>query len=273
MQSSWIFGLVFVLAAIGFSILSVILARRLLSVERLRKHNDITGPIHATVGVVYAVILAFVVVLVWEQFNEAQRAVDLEAGALIALGHDVVTLSPVEGLRVHNALLGYTETVLTVEWPALESGDRSGHTTPEYYALWEALREVEADDRTERVWLETMIERMNAIDQWRSERYLTVESSVPTAMWILLLSGGFITIAFAALYGAEHKPTQIILVSALAALIAFTLFLIAAVDHPYSGTVRVEPEAFRHALVQIEGLEISAEVPVRENLTEEEEQQ
>jgi hypothetical protein len=262
MDSSWVFGTSIVLASIVVAVGGVALMRRAFSQDRLRRHNEIAGPIHATIGVIYAVILAFVVIAVWEQFNDASESVIFESGQLIAMNHDLQALPIGEARVVQAALESYTRAVIEREWPALQSDHYVVRTTPEYRELWSVLRRVEAEDRQGRVWLETMIDRINSIDEWRSQRFLAVESSVPTPLWILLISGGLVTILFAALFGAEHGPTQMIMVSALAALIAFTLFLITAIDHPFSGAVRVDPEAFRHALEQIE------ETDLRESLNE-----
>lgn len=252
MDSSWVFGAAIVLVSIGVAVGGVALMRGTLSQERLRRHNEIAGPIHATIGVIYAVILAFVVIAVWEQFNEASASVIYESGELIAMNHDLQALPVGKGREVHAALEAYARAVIDHEWPALEEDRYAVRTTPEYRELWSVVRRVEAEDRHGRVWLETMIDRLNSIDEWRSQRLLLVESSVPAPLWILLICGGLVTVLFAALFGAEHGPTQMVMVSALAALIAFTLFLITAIDHPFSGAVRVDPEAFRHALEQIE---------------------
>ena len=270
MDSGWVFGTAIVLVAIAVAVGGVALMRRTLSQERLRRHNEIAGPIHATIGVIYAVILAFVVIAVWEEFNEASESVIYESGELIAMNHDLQALPIGEGREVQAALEEYTRAVIEREWPALEEDHYIVRTTPEYRELWSAVRRVEAEDRQGRVWLETMIDRLNSIDEWRSRRFLLVESSVPTPLWILLICGGLVTILFAALFGAEHGPTQMIMVSALAALIAFTLFLITAIDHPFSGAVRVEPEAFRHVLEQIEETDLR-EFPDAEELPQESE--
>ncbi len=252
MESTWLFGLLLVLGSVGFAFGSVLLVRRRFSVDRLKQHNEVTGPIHATIGVIYAVILAFVVVVVWEQFNLADEAVSREAGGLIALNHDVTTLSGPVGVEIHEALLSYTRSVLEIEWEALRSDIPQPHTTPEYVHLWRSVRSVVAADRTGRVWLASMVDRLNDIDRWRNTRLLSVETSVPAPLWILLLAGGFVTVAFAAFFGADQAPIHLLMVSTLAGVIAFTLFLITAIDHPFSGAVQVEPEAFRHALMQIE---------------------
>ncbi len=56
-------------------------------VAKLARNNEIAGFKFATVGVIYAVLLAFTVIVVWEKFNDAQSAVANEAGATAALFH------------------------------------------------------------------------------------------------------------------------------------------------------------------------------------------
>jgi hypothetical protein len=46
-----------------------------------RTNNEVAGFKFATVGVLYAVLLVFAVVVVWEKFNQAESEVAKESGA------------------------------------------------------------------------------------------------------------------------------------------------------------------------------------------------
>ena len=46
-----------------------VLMRRQIGLERLASNNEIAGFKFATVGVTYAVLLAFAVIVVWEKFQ------------------------------------------------------------------------------------------------------------------------------------------------------------------------------------------------------------
>ena len=61
------------------------LIRRRIGLERLATNNQIAGFKFATVGVNYAVLLAFAVIVVWEKFTDAETAVVQEAGAAATL--------------------------------------------------------------------------------------------------------------------------------------------------------------------------------------------
>ena len=65
---------------------------------------------------------------------------------------------------------------------------------------------------------------------------------VPSVVWVVLFVGAFVTIGFTFFFGTENLRAQAVMTGALALLIFLGLLIIIAVDHPFSGTVNVEPE-------------------------------
>jgi hypothetical protein len=86
----------------------------------LAVNNEVAGFKFATVGVLYAVLLAFVVIVVWERFNEAENDVAQEAGAAVTIFRlaDGLGLGPTTALR--DSLTSYVRTVVADDWPAME---------------------------------------------------------------------------------------------------------------------------------------------------------
>ena len=78
-------GIIFVGAAVLLTLVGMALVRRLVTPRTLADHNDVAGFVYATTGVTYAVILAFVVIAVWEQYDDARRVADGEADAVWVL--------------------------------------------------------------------------------------------------------------------------------------------------------------------------------------------
>ena len=69
----------------GIPLLAVagaLLVRRWVTVEVLERHNDVAGFIYAVIGVLYAVLLGFTAIIVWERFDQAQANVEREANEL-----------------------------------------------------------------------------------------------------------------------------------------------------------------------------------------------
>ena len=57
-----------------------LLVRRIYGVEFIASNQEVAGFKYAVVGVAYAELLAFVVVSVWEGFDETQQDIHSEAG-------------------------------------------------------------------------------------------------------------------------------------------------------------------------------------------------
>src|SRR5262249_11756914 len=77
----WLSGTLLVCIPTLLAMGGPVLIRRRLSLERLRTNNEVAGFKFATVGVLYAVLLAFAVIVVWEKFGDAENHVAEEAGA------------------------------------------------------------------------------------------------------------------------------------------------------------------------------------------------
>ena len=59
--------------------------RRFTDYQTRRSHNDIAGFIFTTVGAIYGVLLAFITVVVWEQYNAASENAAKEATMALAM--------------------------------------------------------------------------------------------------------------------------------------------------------------------------------------------
>jgi hypothetical protein len=253
MLQQWYAGVLFVVLAIVVGILGIRIARRHVSIERLKRHNEVAAPIHATLGVIYAVLLAFVVVTVWEQYSDAETAVANEAGAISALYRDAEAFDAADKLRMRAALKDYLSSVLSTEWDLMREGALDNYRNPAYDELWNAAIHVNLANERDRVLYQVIFQRMNQLDDSRSIRRDAAEYQVPSVMWVLLIIGGFVTVLFACYFGAEDLFLHTMMVSSLAATIAFILYMIAAIDRPFVGIVGVDTEPYSHILRQLSG--------------------
>jgi Na+/proline symporter len=62
-------------------------------------------------------------------------------------------------------------------------------------------------------------------------------------MWVVLLGANVVTIGFSFFFGTRNTA-QVLMAAGLAMTIALVLLAILAMQHPFAGITRVEPEAF-----------------------------
>jgi hypothetical protein len=241
---AWFWILLFVVGLPALAVGGALLIRRTVGAEVLAHHNDVAGFIYAVIGVVYAVLLGFSAIIVWEQFRNAQEGVEREANSLADLYRD----SRVFPLDVRNAVelhvRDYARLVVQKEWPAMAAGKPSTETWDVYNRLWQTYHEFVPQDDYQRLWYAQSLERLNELANSRRDRLLRVRSAVPMVMWGVLLGGGAITICFSFLFGLRNPRVQAFMTTGIALTIGVALLSILALEKPFAGITRVDPEAF-----------------------------
>ena len=118
----WQSSIVFVLAGIIASGLMLLVTSRLVAEETRHSHNEFTLFTVTNISVLYAVLLAFVAMVVWEHYNAATATSYAEAGFVRDVYNVSLGFSDPEKSLLRDGILGYVETVVGVEWPAQARG-------------------------------------------------------------------------------------------------------------------------------------------------------
>jgi hypothetical protein len=74
-----VYGILVVGGVCLISLIGLELVQRLVPAVARQRHNDVAGFIYAALGVIYAVLLALVVITVWEEYQAASETVEQEA--------------------------------------------------------------------------------------------------------------------------------------------------------------------------------------------------
>ena len=118
-----------VLVVFGVSLAAVAglaLVQRFVSSELRQQHNDVAGFIYAMLGVVYAVLMALMVIAVWEQYQRARETVESEANAVAEIAWLAHRLPESERHQLQEHARSYAEEVVNEEWPLMEQGMEQG---------------------------------------------------------------------------------------------------------------------------------------------------
>jgi hypothetical protein len=223
----------------------VFLMRRLIDPAKLRENNEFTGFAWAFVGLVYGVYLAFMVVVVWQNFDNADSTATSEATHLSELWRDAQMLPG--GEQLQRDLMLYARSVVADDWPAMGRGERgSPQTNVVYENLWRtfyAMRPSAGDVAHAAFYNEALVQ-MNQLGMQRRARLLSGSADLPFPMWLLLISGGVGMVGFALFLGTPHRWLQVTLTVFLAGFLTYSILMIGALEEPYSGDIHVKPDAF-----------------------------
>jgi len=236
------------LATMTIAVAGLLLVRWLAPASWLHANNEVAGNYLQTIGTIYAVLLAFVVFVVWQQHNDVRGAVDNEANELSDLHRLIQVFSEPVRTRVSRCLHAYRQAVLEDEWTSLAAGRPSERAGKALEEIWPALEGFEPQTRREEVLYGEVLARFNDLSDARTHRLHCSCLRLPPSLWALLVINGGLVIGSMWLFGLESFCAQALMTIALAGSIAFILYLIADLDNPFWGAWQVTPEAFRGAL-------------------------
>lgn len=245
----WVQGVGIVVVSQVYAVGLMLLTRYLYGVSRLSLNNEVAGFKFAVVGVFYAVMLAFVVIAVWEDYRDTEAAVRDEAKATVDLYRVAEALPENTGIR--DSLVTYVKDVREHAWGAMALGHRSTRVGDDLEALSKAVLALQPKDARENSLYQHALGLLTVISDNRSERLDSAGGSVPTILWFVLIAGGIITLGYPAFFAASNVMAQILMTASLAALVGMSLLLGLAFDFPFTGYPHISQAPFDDALKQM----------------------
>ena len=236
-------GTIIVLGAIAISLLALTCFHRFVPLDVRRAHNDVAGFIVAIVGVINAVLLAFIAVSAWENFNKAKDAAELEANMVDNLYVDSAGLPPKLSFSVRRYLREYIQLVIHKEWPAQQAGRTNMEGWKPLFELNAAIAKYHPTGDMAPIDSE-ILHTANDLYRARRDRLEASTSRIPTVMWAVTLLGGAVTVGFSFLFGVPKFGLHLIMTGLLAASLALVIVLIVAFDCPFRGDLNVSDEVY-----------------------------
>jgi hypothetical protein len=233
---------------ISLFIIGFLLVRKFFHNNNMESNNEVAGFIYAVVGVIYAVILGFVVINAWEQYKDAETVVDNEVSYSVSLIRISNAFPDSVKTRIQPAVIHYMEDCIAFEWDAMSKNKTSIEASKSYNSIWAQIYAYKPISNSENLWYNKFIDALNSLSQARRGRIIAIDSKIHPFMWIILFVGAFITIVFTYLFGTKNKTAHLLMIICLSASICSVLLLIEAFDHPFSGLIHVSSKPFIEAL-------------------------
>jgi hypothetical protein len=237
------------------------LVQRLVPSEKRKEHNEVAGFLYAVVGVVYAVLLALLVIAVWEQYQKANETVESEANGVAEVAWLAHRLPEPERHVLQEDARSYAQEVVDEEWPRMEQGLQGVQSLPQGWDLIDDMRgtlqDFEPSTAAEQELYAEGLDRISRFGDARRMRIVAAKEGLPGVLWAVLVFGAAVTVGFTYLFGLANTWAHRLMVMSLTAVIALVLFTVVAIEHPFSGVARVDPGAFELILERFETCKLS----------------
>lgn len=235
-----------VLGSVILSIAGLMVIRRLVPVETLRPSSNEIGSFIQALSTIYAVLLAFVVYVVWAQFNETRTLIDREANELLDLYRTARGFAKDTRDSIQRELHAYLCDVVEREWPALAVGDDAvlDDVGRRLDRVWNHITRLEPANDCHVALFDEVLSRFNDLSDCRTNRISASRMRMPLGLRLLMYAGAFFTIGAMYLLAFDRFAMHAIAVGTLAGAISHILYIVWDLDNPFNGDWQVEPRAF-----------------------------
>ncbi|MFA6400395.1 MAG: hypothetical protein WCX31_02045 [Salinivirgaceae bacterium] len=212
----------------------------------LRSHNEVTGFLFLSIASFYAFLLSFIVFIVWGQLNETRGNASKEGSFAMGLYRDIKFYpDTVESKQLMLVYLDFAYNVIDEEFPNMKRMEQSRKTNESFNRVFYKMEHLNPKNPIQIQLVAEMFNNLNQLATYRGLRLTTSENEIPLPLWLPILFGAFITIFCSMLLDIEHRRMHIVLNSLLGVFIGMILFIIILLDHPYTGSLGINPNEYR----------------------------
>ena len=241
-------GAIMVVIAVTLSIVGLLIVWRFVPRQMLKAHNDMTSPIFQAIAMAYTVLLAFVVVIAWQNFDKAEGHTETEANCLVDLYRSSTALGQSFEGDARPLIREYVNVVINEEWASLGRGEESPKARLILRDIWKLYVNYEPRTEREKIFFAESIRKLDDLREMRRLRIIDSRTGVHPVLWFVLLTGAVTTIVFTFFFGSDKFITHAVMASILGVVIALILLTILSFSFPFTGSVRIEPKTFQQVI-------------------------
>jgi hypothetical protein len=242
------FAIGFFVAAIVYAVLGVLTVRVFVRPHVSAGHNEVLLTICQIAGTTYAVLLGFLVVVVWQSYDGAHTNLADEASMLTTIYRQTDGMPATERMLMRRDIRAYTRAVIDDEWSmqAAYGGASTSarHAIADIYRVFALLPAAGTNSAIN----DDFIRNVSTVAIERNSRTLRASEALPWILWIGLTLGGAVVVGLSFLPRMERVWLHVLACALLAALIGTLLGIAAVLNRPFNGPMALSSAPFTHAL-------------------------
>jgi hypothetical protein len=234
----FIFAAAYLIAACVY-----LLVVRLAVGDRARAFKAFSPGMLPVLGTIFALLVAFVAVQVWNDFDKAKLAVATEASALRAVDVFAETLPDEQRTQLRALVKQHIEEAVNREWPAMAHERLTLASLSTHLVEAQRLTVLmKPQDESQRTAQREIVAALNRASDARRQRIIISQSEVGPVKWAAILLMGLCALIAIAIVHSDNRLTCAIAVALFATGLALSSLLIAAYSRPFTGEISVKPE-------------------------------
>lgn len=213
--------------------------------EILFENHTVSGFIYNAVCVVYAVLIAFVVFVIWTDLENTNTKIEGEANNLLNLYYDAYAYPDSIKKEIQSTIREYTKEVTQDEWKSLAEGRADQEAQKSFIKLNRIFLSIKAEQVANTEVLSQSLDNMKEVREFRRHRILSSKQNMPGILWLVLILSAVIIVAFTYLFSVKEVWQNNVMTAFLVFVNVLVLYLIYVLDNPFKGYDAIKPDAFQ----------------------------
>jgi len=219
------------------------LLHRIVHHDTFRRYHEVGYAAFLHLGVIFAVLLAFIFDNVWSNYNVPSQAIDSECGSLHGLAILSDRLPSPARDAILNDLHAYLTIVIDQEWADMQR---------------RKVETVNTDPADNQVRGQ-MLNLLAAAHQSRETRLYQMTQGVPGLVWGLLIIFASTLIGCMLVFAAEASTSKAVLVGVFTSSLTLALLTVRVLDFPFESALQLSPRDFNGTLEKVDRLIAAAQ--------------
>jgi len=238
-------GVLAVLLATGATVGLSLALRRYAPEGGFFSDSDRASGIFSSIGTLFSVLLALVVLLSVETYSDTKAHANAEADLVLEQFQLAQLFPSYDQFVVQSQLICYGRSVMQDEWRLMSKNRQSTVVDEWARSIDSSIDSVVINGPKAESGFELFLQQTLQRQEERRGRLQGAEGTLPPLVWPILLLGAITVLGYIVYYAdpGERLVTQTMQVALVTILLGASLILISALDHPFSENPgQIQPE-------------------------------
>ncbi len=206
--------------------------------------NEVIVLVLGVFGALYGALLAFVIVIAWQDLQATKGHVAAEAASVAAVVRDANFFPKQVQDGISAAVNEYLHSTVDVDWKEMRVRHTPAVSSAAVNKLYAVMDGYVPQGKKESAAFKQMLADLGNLTGNRMARVGDSRREVPTLLQFLIFGGAICILLLASAYRAENFFDSALLLTLLSLLLAGSSVLVLGLNHPFSGAISVSPEPF-----------------------------
>jgi hypothetical protein len=230
------------------SLISLWIVRRFCKTLLFTGHTEFGQIFSSAIGVVFALILAFVAVAVWQNYEKVDDDVFREANSLHNSYRYLEAYPEPIRAQARDLIRQYVQIVIRDEWPKLAQARQDDNAHQLLNRIKALILTFNPGNNGELVLHQETMRQLSEYSGLRHNRIIGGRNNLGPPIWVTLIGGTILYLLFLCFLDIPEEGHHAVMIASLAAFLGLVYFLLVTYNYPFTEPAAVSSASFKDLL-------------------------